>query len=345
MNDQAANLNNETDSYRALKVFGRAEEARSIKISRSEIVDAKTDETVRIRVAYSGLNFKDALAVTGRGNILRTFPLVAGIDAAGTIEASPSSAFKIGQKVVLTGGGMGESFDGGFAETLSVPAGLPVALPRDLSLSESMLLGTAGFSAAMALMRMEQNGQRPELGPIVVTGASGGVGGWAVQIFSAAGYEVIAVSGKQSSRARLLEMGARKIETPETLGLAARELGRGFIGGVVDTVGGSLLPKLIAHVVPWGNVTSIGMAGGANFESSVMPFILRGVSLIGISSTNAPQKVRAEIWARLGSDLRPKHFELMRAHEISLSEVVTTAHRLLDRQIEGRVVVRVLGES
>ncbi len=308
------------------------------------LVEMTTDElsagNVVVRVHWSGVNYKDALAVTGRGRILKRFPLNAGIDAAGNVESSQDARFRAGDAVLASGMGLGESHDGGFAERLRLPGDWLVPLPLGLGLRESMILGTAGFTAALAIVRMERNGQRPELGPIVVTGASGGVGSIAVSILAARGYPVLAVSGRPEHHAYLRGLGAHEVKTPEELQLGSRPLEKARYGGVVDNVGGELLAGLIRHVELWGSVACIGMAASHELTTTVFPLILRGVSLLGASSGNCPMPLRGEVWTWLGNELKPPRLDAIVSREIALDGVIDAAASLVERRALGRVLVR-----
>ncbi|HEX9187701.1 MAG TPA: YhdH/YhfP family quinone oxidoreductase, partial [Vicinamibacteria bacterium] len=253
---------------------------------------------VVVRVGWSGINYKDALAVSGRGKILKRFPLNAGIDAAGVVESSGDRRFRTGDAVLVNGMGLGETHDGGFAEVLRVPGAWVVPLPVGLTLRESMILGTAGFTAALAVVRMELNGQRPDKGPIVVTGATGGVGSAAVSMLAARGYRVLACSGRPEHADYLRRLGAADVKSPAELALGSRPLEAARFGGVVDNVGGELLAGLVRHVGLWGQVACIGMASSPDLATSVFPLILRGVSLLGVSSGNCPMPLRHEVWTR-----------------------------------------------
>jgi NADPH2:quinone reductase len=294
---------------------------------------------VVVRVRWSGVNYKDALALTGRGKILKRFPLNAGIDAAGLVESSGDARFRPGDPVLVNGMGLGESHDGGFASLLRVPGAWVVALPAGLTLRESMTLGTAGFTAALAVVRMEQNGQRPEMGPIVVTGATGGVGSLALSMLAARGYPVTAVSGRPEHHAYLRELGASEVATPEALALGSRPLEKARFGGVIDNVGGALLAGLVRHVSPWGQVACIGMAASPELSGTVFPLILRGVSLLGVTSTSCPMPLRTEVWNRLGRDLKPPRLDAIVSREIPLDGVIEAAWSLVERRALGRVLV------
>lgn len=316
------------------QVFAKLQQMNENELSAGEVL---------IGVHYSSVNYKDALAATGKGKILRRFPLNAGIDAAGTVLESQDPRFTPGQKVLVTGCGIGENDDGGYAELIRVKASSVVPLPNGLSLREAMIIGTAGFTAALALHRMEHNHQRPEMGPILVTGASGGVGSFAVQLFAHAGYDVVAVSGKHEAVRYLSELGAKKVIAPDQLGFGKRPLETVQYGGAVDNVGGSLLSQILAHIQLWGNVAAIGLAESAELNTTVMPFILRGVSLLGISSNNTPMETRLELWRRLAGPWKPANLEKTLARTIGLKDLMTAFDDLLHRRVQGRILVEIRG--
>jgi acrylyl-CoA reductase (NADPH) len=328
-------------SFLACRVFeaGDSVAPRLVQMEPGEL----SPGDVVVRVHWSGINYKDALAVTGRGRILKRFPLNAGIDAAGRVESSQDARFRPGDAVLVNGMGLGESHDGGFAELLRVPGDWIVPLPEGLTLRESMILGTAGFTAALAIHRMEQLGQRPELGKVAVTGASGGVGSIAVSILRARGYQVVAVSGRPEHHDYLRRLGAHEAKTPEELGLGTRPLEAARFGGAIDNVGGELLAGLTRHVAPWGQVACIGMAASSDLHTSVFPLILRGVSLLGVTSTNCPMPLRTQVWGRLGGELRPPALAEVVSREVPLAQVLEAAPSLVERRSLGRVLVSCAG--
>jgi len=328
----------ESSRLRAIRVYETAvgPRGRIAEIDAAEL----TPGEVRVRVRRSGVNYKDALAVTGRGKILRRLPLNVGIDLAGTVERSSDPRFRVGDAVLANGMGLGEERDGGLAELVEVPADALIAMPPGLDFDRAMALGTAGFTAAQALARLEQNGQSADGGPLVVTGASGGVGSIAVALAAKLGYRVIAVSGRRQHHETLTGLGAAEVRTPEELELGSRALESARFGGAIDNVGGALLAGLVRHLAPWGNVAVIGNAGGAELETTVYPMILRGVSLLGISSTNCPMPLRRELWARLGADWQPPGLERIVARTIDLEEVPEECAALVERRSHGRTVVR-----
>ena len=323
--------------FPAVRVFetGAGPRGRLVEMDEAELEPGE----VTIRAEYSGVNFKDALAVTGRGKILRKLPLNAGIDVAGTVTSSADARFRAGDSVLVNGMGLGETRDGGLAGVVHAPGDWIVPLPAGLTSREAMALGTAGFSAALALHRMEQMGQRPDQGPIAVTGSSGGVGSVAVSILAARGYRVVAVSGRRDHHDYVAALGAESVVTPEELGLGSRPLESTRFAGVVDNVGGDLLAALVRHVGLWGNVALVGNAAGPELATTVFPMILRGVSLLGVSSANCPMGLRTEVWRRLGGELKPRQLDLIAARTIPLAGVLDEAAALLERRGRGRAVV------
>jgi len=296
---------------------------------------------VLVRVAYSSVNYKDALAGTGRGKILRTFPLVGGIDAAGIVEQSNDRRYRAGDGVLVTGWGLSFDHDGGYAEWLCVPAPWLVPIPDGLETRSAMVLGTAGFTAALALHRMHVNGQAPGLGPILITGASGGVGCVAIAIFARLGYEVVAVSGKPRLEAWLKGLGASRVLERDALADAKRPLEKALWGGAVDNVGGELLAQITRTVVPRGNIACVGLAGGAALETTVMPFILRGVSLLGCNSADVPQPLRTELWEHLAADWRPPDLDALIGDTLDLEDLPRAFDETLAGKTHGRLLVRI----
>lgn len=294
---------------------------------------------VVIRAEWSGINFKDALGVTGRAPIFKHFPVNAGIDVAGRVQASTDSRFEPGAPVLVNGMGLGETHDGGFAQAVRVPGDWVVPLPAGLDLREAMVLGTAGFTAALALHRLEVNGQVPEMGPMVVTGATGGVGSAAISMLAGRGYRVVAVSGRPEHADYLRGLGAHEVRTPEELDLGSRPLESARFGGAIDNVGGTLLAGLLRRITLWGSVAAIGNAAGPSLDATVFPFILRGVSLLGASSGNCPMPLRAGIWSRLGGELKPPALHRFVSRTVPLAEVIPACETLMNRTALGRVLV------
>lgn len=325
--------------FEAIRVYQTGSKV-SARLEKVDLDSLGAGEVV-IQSHYSSLNYKDALAITGQGKILRSFPLIAGIDVSGKVLSSADSRFKEGDSVIVTGCGLGENQDGGFSEIVRVPADWVVHLPSSLTLQEAMIYGTAGFTSALSIHRLEQNGLSPDKGEVLVTGASGGVGSFAVSQLAHLGYKVVAVSGKKEAQDYLLELGASRVLRPEELKLGSRPLESATWAGAIDNVGGKLLSQLLAHIQLWGNVASVGLAGGAEINATVMPFILRGVSLLGISSANCPMPLRRKLWERLASDLKPAQLHAIVNQEITLSEIEPVAQNMLQRQTLGRYIVAI----
>ncbi|MBN8893457.1 MAG: YhdH/YhfP family quinone oxidoreductase [Rhodanobacter sp.] len=296
---------------------------------------------VLVKVAYSSVNYKDALAGTGKGRILRTYPLNGGIDVAGHVVASTDPAFREGDAVLCTGSGLSETRDGGYGEYARLDARWTIPLPASLSLRESMILGTAGFTAALALLRMQDNRQTPALGPIAVTGASGGVGMLAIDIFSRAGYEVHAISGKPDHFDFLRSLGATDCIGRHQLAFSGKPMDSARFGGALDNVGGRMLAGLLPLIAPYGNVAICGNAGGIAFDSTVMPFIIRGVSLLGVASAGTARDIRDDIWRRLASEWKPRHLERIGTRDIALEELPQVFERMLAGDSFGRTLVHI----
>jgi putative YhdH/YhfP family quinone oxidoreductase len=294
---------------------------------------------VVIRTAWSSVNFKDALAGTGEGKILRRFPLVGGIDVAGHVVASTDPAFNEGDAVLVTGSGLSETRDGGYAEYARLEAKWVVPLPAGLDLRDAMVLGTAGFTAALALLRMEENRQSPALGPLAVTGASGGVGSLAVAIFSKAGYEVHAISGKADQTDYLHSLGASAVLGRDALA-TTRPMDTARFGGGLDNVGGPMLAALLAQTAPYGNVATAGLAASHELHATVMPFIIRGVSLLGVASAGTARDIRDEVWRRLAGDWKPANLDAICTRETDLDGLPATFATMLAGGSLGRTVVR-----
>jgi NADPH2:quinone reductase len=304
-------------------------------------LDDLTPGDVVIRVTHSDVNYKDALAATGAGRILRTYPLVGGIDLAGVVESSTDARYRSGDGVLVTGCGLSETVDGGYAEYARVKADSVIPMPRGLDAFGAMSLGTAGFTAALAIHRMEHNGQVPAKGPIAVTGATGGVGSIAIDLLAGRGYEVVAVTGKAGSADYLKSLGAHRVLLRKDIDLGKRPLETAAFGGAIDNVGGEILTWLTRTVDYWGNIASIGLAGGAKLETTVMPFILRGVNLLGINSSATLRDLRLTVWERIASDLRPRHLDRIVTRTIAFDELPAAFQPLLDGRVTGRTVVRI----
>ena len=303
-------------------------------------VDDLSPGQVLVRAQWSSVNYKDALAGTGKGRILRRFPLVGGIDVAGTVVASTDPAWREGDAVLATGCGLSETRDGGYSPYVRLESNAVIAQPSALSARETMVIGTAGFTAALALLRMHDNRLTPGDGPLAVTGATGGVGSLAIAIFSRAGHEVHAISGKPAQAGWLRSIGASKVLPREALG-DTRPLQTARFAGGLDNAGGPMLASLLAQTVPYGSVVSAGLAAGSSLDMTVMPFILRGVSLLGVSSSNAPRALREQVWARLGGDWKPDHLDRICTGEVDLQGLPAVFERMLSGGSQGRTVVRI----
>jgi acrylyl-CoA reductase (NADPH) len=296
---------------------------------------------VVIRVTYSDINYKDALAATGAGKILRKYPLVGGIDLAGVVESSDDPRYKPGDQVLVTGSALSETHDGGYAEFARVSGDWVIPMPPGLNDRTAMSLGTAGFTAALAIHRMEQNGQTPEQGPVIVTGATGGVGSIAIDMLAGRGYEVIAITGKAAATEYLVSLGAASVLLRQEISFGAKPLEPTRFAGVIDNVGGELLGWLIRSVDFWGNVASIGLTGGAQLNMTVMPFILRGINLLGINSSATLRDVRLKVWERIASDLKPQHLDRIVTRCVPFEELSTAFDPYIKGEVTGRAIVQI----
>ena len=295
---------------------------------------------VVIKTEYSSVNFKDALAGTGEGKILRKFPLVGGIDVAGHVVASTDPAFREGDAVLVTGSGLSETRDGGYAAYARLESRWVIPLPEGLSLRESMILGTAGFTAALALYRMLDNRQTPALGPLAVTGATGGVGSLAIDIFTSAGFEVHAISGKADQTDYLTSLGATQVLGRDALA-TTRPMESVRFGGGLDNVGGSMLTSLLAQTAPYGNVASAGLVASHELPTTVMPFIIRGVSLLGVASAGTARSIRDDIWRHLADDWKPRRLEAICTRETTLNGLPEVFNGMLSGKSFGRTLVKI----
>ncbi|ENO89789.1 oxidoreductase [Thauera linaloolentis] len=296
---------------------------------------------VTIRVHYSSINYKDALAATGAGRIIRRFPCVGGIDLAGEVVESEDPCFRPGDKVIATSFDIGVSRHGGYAEYARVPAGWVVPLPDGLDLFEAMALGTAGFTAALGIVRMEDNGLAPANGPVVVTGATGGVGGLAIDMLAHLGYHVVALTGKKSEHDYLKMLGAAEVRLRSDIDFdKVRSLEAAQWAGAVDNVGGQILNWVLATMKQAGTVASIGNASGFNLSTTVFPFILRGVSLLGIDSGYIGFPTRRRVWERLATDLKPRHLAAV-TRTIDFDALPGAFDDFIHGRVKGRTVVRI----
>ncbi len=328
----------------SIKVFRIREADKKVNAAFEDIEPDELDKgEVLIRVAYSSINYKDALAATGAGRIIRRFPCVGGIDLAGSVIESSDARFNTGDPVIATSYDIGVAHDGGYAELARIPADWVVPLPQGMSQFESMALGTAGYTAALGIQRMELNGLSPANGPVIVTGATGGVGSLAIDMLAGRGYQVTALTGKPAEEAYLRDLGAAAILDRKALDLGKiRALEKPLWAGAVDNLGGEVLSWLASSMQVSGTIASIGLAAGLDFKTTVAPFILRGVCLLGIDSGYTPMPLRREIWRRLATDLRPRHLAEM-TRTIAFVDLPGTFGAFLDGQVRGRTVVRIGG--
>ncbi|GAN67803.1 acrylyl-CoA reductase (NADPH) [Acetobacter orleanensis] len=301
--------------------------------------DQLPEGDVTVRVAWSTLNYKDALAITGKGPIVRQYPMVPGVDFAGTVESSSHPGLSVGQPVVLNGWGVGESHWGGLAERARVPGEWLIPLPSGLSARQAMALGTAGYTAMLCVRALMREGVTPKSGPIVVTGASGGVGSVALMLLSKLGYQVTAITGHPEEEPTLRGLGASDVMSRQALLRLTRPLEKAQWAGAVDVAGGAMLAALCASMQYGGVVTACGLAAGMEFPATVAPFILRGVTLVGIDSVRCPKEDRLAAWQQLAELIDPEKLDGILT-EITLSEVKQAASDLLDGKIRGRILVR-----
>jgi len=323
-------------AYRIHRIDGRIV-ARFDRVA----LDDLTPGDVVVRVRYSDINYKDALAATGTAPILRKYPLAGGIDLAGEVVSSADARYTPGQKVLVTGCGLSETQDGGYSEYSRLNGDWVIPLPPGMTELDAMKLGTAGFTAALAIHRMEHNGQTPAKGPIVVTGATGGVGSIAINMLAGRGYEVVAVSGKPGADDYLRELGAAKILRRQDIDLGSRPMEAVLWSGAIDNVGGELLTWLTRTVDFWGNIASIGLAGGHELHTTVMPFILRGVNLLGINSSATLRDTRLIVWQRIATDLRPSKLDRIATRQVTFDELPAQFDDYMKGRIIGRTVVKI----
>ena len=300
---------------------------------------------VVIKAKYSTINYKDALSFNGAGRIMRKYPTNAGIDVAGTVESSADPRFKPGDKAIVTGYDLGVAHDGGYAEHVRVPAAWVVRRPESMTAFDAMTLGTAGFTAALAILLMEHNGLTPASGPVAVTGATGGVGSVAIEILRKTGYHVVAITAKPEEAAYLKEIGASEVLLRQSLDVTnIRPLGKATWAGVVDNLGGDLLASLISMMKIGGTVASVGLAADTKLNTTVMPFILRGVRLLGVDSANCDMSIRQKLWNKLAVEWRPDRVhDLVRT--IDFDDLPTHFDPYLKGLVRGRTVVRIAPDS
>ena len=320
--------------------ISKTETAQDVKLVQLDESALPAEGDVTIAVDYSTLNYKDGLAITGKGPVVRKFPMVPGIDLAGTVLESASSEWKTGDQVVLNGWGVGETHWGGLAQKAKLKGEWLIALPKGLTPRQTMIVGTAGYTASLCVEALVKQGVRPEQGEILVTGATGGVGSFAVALLAKAGFKVAATTGKASEADYLKGLGAAEVIDRATLSAAGKPFQKERWAGVIDSVGSHTLANAVAATRYGGTVAACGLAQGSDFASTVMPFILRGVSLLGVDSVMAPRARRVEAWARIARDVDTKTLEVI-ATEIGLGQVIGAAADLMDGKVRGRIVVDV----
>ena len=296
---------------------------------------------VLIETACSSINYKAALAATGAGRIIRRFPCIGGIDLAGRVVSSTDSRFNAGDEVIATSYDIGVAHHGGYAERARVPADWVVKLPTGLSAHDAMALGTAGFTAALAVVRMEHQGLTPKQGPVIVSGATGGVGGIAIQILSSLGYHAVALTGKETEADTLKSLGASDVMLRQSLDLAKiKPLGKETWAGAIDNLGGDVLAWMLSTLQTNGTAAAIGLAASMSLNTTVAPFILRGANLLGIDSVNCPMSLRTEVWRRLATDMRPPHLEKI-TRDIAFTDLPDAFDDFIQGRAKGRVVVNI----
>jgi NADPH2:quinone reductase len=327
------------DSFRAFRID---EQDGKIVAGFQELgIDDLTEGNVIVRVSHSTINYKDALAATGKGRILRKYPLNGGIDLAGVVVSSEDSDFQPGTEVLVNGCGLSETIDGGYSEYARLDSGSLVPVPEGMSCAEAMQIGTAGYTAALAIHRMEQNSQSPEQGAIVVTGATGGVGSIAIDMLAGRGYEVAALTGKSAEEAYLRSIGAQQVLLRDEIEVGKRPMEKAQWAGAIDNLGGDYLTWLTRTVQYGGNIASIGLAASHELHTTVMPFILRAVCLLGINSVDTPRDLRRAVWARIGSDLRPQHLDTIGNRVIAFDDLPDAFQAYVDGTVTGRTIVTI----
>ncbi|TGV20590.1 oxidoreductase [Pseudoalteromonas sp. MEBiC 03607] len=301
-------------------------------------VESIHQHDVNIDVDYSTLNYKDALAITGKGPVVRTFPMIPGIDLAGTVTESKSDEFKVGDKVLLNGFGVGEKYLGGLSEKASMSADWLIPLPANLTPKQAMQIGTAGYTAMLSIIALEKQGITPQCGEILVTGANGGVGSFAIYLLNKLGFDVVATTGRINEAQHLEKLGAKRVLSREEFSAPGKPLAKEQFAGAIDSVGSHTLANVCASIKYGGVVTACGLAQGMDFPATVAPFILRGISLMGIDSVMRPKADRIEAWQRLSELVETQYLDTI-SQEIPLSKAIENAEALLKGQIRGRVVV------
>ena len=327
------------NEFKAFRVYKEDDNT----VGRIEILNVEdlSQGEVLIKAAYSSVNYKDALAGTGSAKLIDKFPRVIGINVSGNIVSSSDKRFKEGDPVLVTGYDFGIRHDGGYSEYCRVPADWVIPLPDKMSMFEAMAIGTAGFTVALCVQRLEQNNQTPALGQFVITGATGGVGNFAIDIMSTLGYEVLALTGKPNSHKTLIALGAKEILDRHAIKSDGLPLEKGQWGGAIDNVGGDVLSWLVRTTKSGGNIASVGLAQGSHFNTTVMPFILRGISVLGINAPGCAMDTRTYLWNRLVNDLTPKHIDKIVTNVVQLEDLPSVFENMLAGKTVGRTVVEI----
>jgi acrylyl-CoA reductase (NADPH) len=327
------------DKFRAYRID--EQDGKIVAGFRQIGIDDLTEGNVVVKVSHSTINYKDALAATGAGKILRRYPLNGGIDLAGNVVSSEDAEFQPGTAVLVNGCGLSETVDGGYSEYARLDSQSLVPIPEGLDAHGAMQLGTAGYTAALAIHRMEQNGQLPENGPVLVTGATGGVGSIAIDMLAGRGYEVVALTGKASEEDYLKSLGASRILLRDEVDLGKRPMEKALWAGAIDNLGGDYLTWLTRTMDYGGNIASIGLAASHVLNTTVMPFILRAVCLLGINSVDTPRDLRLAVWQRIAGDLKPRHLDKIGGTTIDFDDLPDSFQAYVDGKITGRIVVRI----
>jgi acrylyl-CoA reductase (NADPH) len=328
-------------SFKAFRIH-QADKGVEARLETVTLDDLAAGEVV-IRSQYSDINYKDALAATGKGRILRRFPLVGGIDVAGEVVSSEDERYRPGDAVLVTGCGLSEEHDGGYAEFARVRGDWVVPIPAGLDARSAMQLGTAGFTAGLAIHRLEHNGLSPDNGPVIVTGATGGVGSLAIDMLAGAGYRVTALTGKAEAAGYLRELGAAEVLVRGEFEMGSRPLEKATWAGAVDNLGGETLAWLTRTMDWWGSIASIGLAQSHELHTTVMPFILRGANLLGVNSVATPRALRLEVWNRLATGLKPRHLDKIAHKSVNLDDLSGVFDEYIDGQVRGRTLVDLRG--
>jgi acrylyl-CoA reductase (NADPH) len=328
-------------SFKALRIH-KEDKGVAARLETLSLGDLAGGDVV-LRGHYSSINYKDALAATGAGRILRRFPLVGGIDVAGEVVSSADDRYRPGDAVVVTGCGLSEEHDGGYAEYVRVHGDWVIPLPEGLDPRAAMQLGTAGFTAGLAIHRLEHNGLAPDKGPVIVTGATGGVGGLAVDMLAGRGYQVTALTGKAEAGDYLRELGAAEVLVRGEFEMGGRPLEKAMWAGAVDNLGGDTLAWLTRTMDWWGSIASIGLAQSHELHTTVMPFILRGASILGINSVATPRELRLAVWERLATSLKPRNLDMIANRAVTLDELTGVFGDYIDGKVRGRTIVDLRG--